>query len=104
VDLPSLDRVDAEILRVDLGDMIRACWPVIEPGTPLSWNWHIDTICEHLAAVSAGEMQRLIVNIPPRGMKSTTVSVVWPVWDWLTHPDRRFLFASYARCWPPATR
>ncbi len=97
LELPSLDRVDAELLRVDLAEMIRACWPILEPGTPLSWNWHVDVICEHLAAVSAGEITRLIVNIPPRGMKSTTVSVVWPVWDWLTNPQRRFLFASYAQ-------
>lgn len=52
-------------------------------------------MCEHLEAVSAGQITRLMINIPPRHTKSLTVSVFWPVWDWLQHPERQFLFASY---------
>lgn len=29
-------------------------------------------------------------------MKSTIVSVMWPAWEWIAHPERRFLSASYA--------
>jgi predicted phage terminase large subunit-like protein len=29
-------------------------------------------------------------------MKSLAVSVFWPTWEWIGHPERRWLFASYA--------
>ena len=41
--------------------------------------------------------QHLIIKIPPRHMKSLAVTVFWPMWEWLTHPERRFLFSSYAQ-------
>lgn len=52
-------------------------------------------MCEHLEAVSAGQIHRLMINIPPRHTKSLTVAVFWPVWDWLKTPERQFLFCSY---------
>lgn len=79
-------------------------WPVVEPSTPYMHGWHVDAIAAHLEAVSAGDIRKLIVNIPPRTMKSTTVSVAWPTWEWLRPyekgarmgPQTRWLFASYA--------
>ena len=64
---------------------------------PFLSNWHIDAICEHLEAITRGELNRLIINIPPRHMKSLAVTVFWPMWEWLSHPERRFLFSSYAQ-------
>jgi hypothetical protein len=29
-------------------------------------------------------------------MKSILVSVLWPCWSWIAHPERRWIFASYA--------
>ena len=54
-------------------------------------------MCEYLEAVTAGQIRRLLINVPPRYMKSTTVSVMWPVWEWITIPEQRWLFASYAQ-------
>jgi len=33
-------------------------------------NWHIDLLCEYLEAVTAGEIRQLLINKPPRSMKS----------------------------------
>jgi predicted phage terminase large subunit-like protein len=74
---------------------LESAWPVIEPRTPFVPGWHIDAICEHLQAASRGELQRLLINIPPRHMKSIAVSVMWPVWLWTFAPHLRFLTASY---------
>lgn len=71
-------------------------WSVVEKRDFVP-SWHIDAICEHLEAVSRGEILRLIINIPPRHTKSLIVSVMWPMWDWLHHPERQFLFASHAQ-------
>ena len=94
--LPSSDDLRAERARRSLGGFIRAAWPLVEPATPFAPNWHIDAITEHLEAATRGELRRLVINVPPRHMKSLQVSIFWPAWVWLSHPERRFLYASYA--------
>jgi predicted phage terminase large subunit-like protein len=95
-----LDMIKREKARRDasasLYEFVKQSWSVVEPGVPFVGSWHIETICEHLEAVSAGEIQRLLINIPPRHSKSTIVSVMWPMWEWLTDPAQKFLCASYS--------
>jgi predicted phage terminase large subunit-like protein len=79
-----------------LYEFVKQSWHVVEPGIPFIASWHIETICEHLEAVSAGEIHRLLINIPPRHSKSTIVSVMWPAWEWITDPAQKFLCASYS--------
>jgi predicted phage terminase large subunit-like protein len=57
----------------------------------------LDAICEHLEAVSAGRIKRLLINMPPRCGKSTLVSVLWPAWETAKRPSGRWLFASHAQ-------
>ena len=75
---------------------VRQAWPILEPTTPFLPNWHIDLVCECLEAVTAGEIRRLVINLPPRYGKSLLVSVLWPVWKWIRHPAMRWVFTSYA--------
>lgn len=95
-----LDLVRREKQRRDatasLYEFVRQCWHVVEPGVKFIESWHIETICEHLEAVTHGEIRKLIINIPPRHSKSTIVSVIWPMWEWLAQPDEKFLCASYS--------
>lgn len=81
---------------MSLRDYVREAWQVVEPATHFVPGWHIDCISEHLEAVSSGELLNLIINIPPRHMKSLLVSVFWPTWEWTYAPALRWLFASYA--------
>ena len=64
--------------------------------TPFVPGWHLDAICDHLEAVSRGHIRNLLINMPPRHMKSLAVSVFWPCWEWATWPERKWLFSSYA--------
>lgn len=81
---------------ISLAQFVRDGWHVVEPGTDLVWNWHIDAICEHLEAVADGRIKRLIINVPPGHMKSLIVSVFFPAWMWLRDPGNRMLTGSYA--------
>lgn len=90
-------RAQKRLAEMYLRDFARQAWPILEPGREYHHNWHIDAICDHLQAVSDGRIRRLIINIPPRCMKSLLVSVIWPAWEWITRPQTRFLFASYAQ-------
>lgn len=79
-----------------LDDFTKAAWHVIEPGTPYVEGWHLTAISEHLEAINRGHIRNLLINIPPRHMKSIQVAVMWPVYTWIDRPDFRWLFASYA--------
>ena len=83
-------------MRRSLKEFTKSSWPTIEPGREFHDNWHIDAISEHLQAVVEGDIKRLIINIPPRHMKSISVAVALPAWTWTIQPQKRFLFASYA--------
>jgi len=95
-----LELVQREKLRraasASLYEFVKQAWHVVEPGIPFIESWHIEQICEHLEAVSSGEIHRLLINIPPRHSKSTIVSVMWPAWEWITDPAQKFLCASYS--------
>jgi predicted phage terminase large subunit-like protein len=95
-----LEKVKAEKARrsasASLYEFVKQSWHVVEPGIQFMESWHIEEICEHLEAVSAGEIHRLLINIPPRHSKSTIVSVMWPAWEWITDPAQKYLCASYS--------
>ena len=78
-----------------MAEFTRQAWPIIEPATELQWNWHIDCISEYLEAVTFGEIRRLVVNIPPRHMKSISASIMWPVWSWIKKPSLRWIFTGH---------
>lgn len=74
--------IDRELCSRSLSAFIREAWAVIEPGQPYIHGWHIDAVAEHLEAVTAGEITRMYVAIPPGTMKSLMTSVFWPAWEW----------------------
>jgi predicted phage terminase large subunit-like protein len=75
---------------------VRQAWSILEPEAPFLPNWHLEYVVEHLEAVTAGQITRLLINLPPRYMKSLLVWVLWPTWEWIQAPRRRWIFASYA--------
>ena len=78
-------------------NFIQQAWHVVEPSTVFVRGNHLTAIADHLEAITRGQIRNLLINIPPRHMKSLTVSVFWPVWEWIANPHRRWLFASYAQ-------
>lgn len=99
-----LVRNEAFELADSLPDFVREAWSILEPVTPLSWNWHLDLICEYLAIVKEKRLKEvfgpdcegIIFNVPPRTMKSLLITVMFPCWLWTSDPARRWMFASYA--------
>lgn len=85
-----------ELCTRSLNQFVVGAWDVLEPQTPLLWNWHHDLICEYLMAAERGEIRRLIINIAPRSTKSLLATVSFPDWIWTHSPATRFLFGSYA--------
>src|SRR5689334_6272955 len=92
----SLDAIDRSLAADSLAEFVRQAWPLLEPTTPLQWNWSHEAICEYLEAVAGGDIRRLIININPRSGKSILVSIMFPAWLWIRHPASRLVFASYS--------
>lgn len=92
----SLEDADRVLAERHLHEFIQQAWPIILPGKTFVDGWHIQAICEHMEAVAAGQIQNLVLNVPPRHMKSLIVSVFFPAWVWTTRPHIQFLTASYA--------
>lgn len=88
---------DREIKKAEtsLSAFIKVAWPIIEPGTPFVSGRHIDAISEHLEACHKRQIRKLIINLPPRHMKSSIMAVMFPAWVWITRPEEKFLFSSY---------
>src|SRR5271169_247635 len=89
-------KVERELATRSLTEFVRQAWHVLEPSTVFVPGNHIEAIVEHLEAVSYGQIRNLIINVPPRHMKSLQVSVFWPAWEWTRWPERRWLYSSYA--------
>ncbi len=89
--------IDKALAEKFFREFFRQAWAVIEPGTPLLSNWYVDAECDHAQAVSEGKIRNLIVNKPPRTLKSSIWAVAWPAWVWgpWNHPEHRWLYASY---------
>lgn len=64
--------LDAALCEGSLSQFFRAAWPYFD-SSPFRSGWHFEAICEHLEAVTRGEIRRLLVNVPPRHSK--------PVWE-----------------------
>ncbi len=88
--------INREKAERSLPAFIEQAWNVIEPGTPYIDNWHIHLIGEYMHAINSGQIKRLIINIPPRHMKSIEVTVCYPVWSWIKNPEKRFIKVSYS--------
>lgn len=79
-----------------LHGFVQEAWPILEPSAPFVDGWVIKAICDHLEAVSAGKITRLLINVPPGMMKSLLVGVLWPAWEWTFRPAKRYLATSYS--------
>jgi len=85
--------LEKRLCAKSLANFCKSAWHIIEPGTKLVWNWHLDTVCGYLQAFHRGELpdKRLIINIPPGTLKSILVSVMYPAWTWIDNPETRYL-------------
>src|SRR6516165_5975178 len=85
------------MLRRDLSTFVARCFYDLNPQTALAMNWHLEVIAAKLAAVWNGEIRRLIINLPPRSLKSLMSSIAFPAWCLGHDPSAQILCISYAQ-------
>src|SRR5712671_389647 len=84
------------LLRQDFTSFAARCFYDLNPQTELAMNWHVEVIAAKLTAVRLGKIPRLIINLPPRHLKSILASVAFPAWCLGHNPSAQILCVSYA--------
>jgi predicted phage terminase large subunit-like protein len=67
----------------------------LNPGATFLPNWHIEALAYHLELIRTGKIRRLIVNMPPRSLKSIISSVAFPAFVLGHDPSKRLIVVSY---------
>lgn len=89
-------RLYQALLRSDFRAFLEKVFRTLVPGQQYVWNWHIAAIAWQLERVRRGEIKRLIINLPPRSLKSLTASVAWPAFLLGLDPSQRIICVSYS--------
>lgn len=84
-------------LRRDLMTFIERTFLELHPATPWQGNWHIELIASKLMDVVGGKTKRLVINIPPRSLKSLCASIAFPAWLLGNYPGKQIICASYGQ-------
>src|SRR5712672_3242959 len=85
------------LLRHDFATFAMRCFHDLNPQTRLAMNWHLEVIDAKLTAVREGKIRRLIINLPPRHLKSLLASIAFPAWCLGHDPSAQILSVSYAQ-------
>ena len=93
-----LTRAEYEVLlRHDFAWFAARCFEELNPQTNLAMNWHLEIIAAKLMEVRQGKITRLIINLPPRHLKSLMASIAFPAWCLGHDPSAQILCVSYAQ-------
>jgi predicted phage terminase large subunit-like protein len=84
------------ILRQSFAAFVHKTFTTLSPGQTFIPGWHISALAYQLERVRCGEITRLIVNLPPRSLKSIMASVALPAFMLGHDPTRRIICASYS--------
>ena len=76
---------------------MQRCFSELNPQAAFATNWHLEVIAAKLTVVRDGRIKRLIINLPPRHLKSLMASIAFPAWCLGHDPSAQILCVSYAQ-------
>jgi len=94
--------IQTEIYKRSFYDFLVDAVKVLEPQTKWSFNWHIKELCDIAQAevirINQGipKDKDIVINVPPRTMKSYIFSITLNAWAWTFAPHLKFMTISYA--------
>ena len=84
-----------KVIKTNFKPFLQKAFYSLHPGSNFEYNWHIELIAEYLQALEKGQIKRLIINIPPRYLKSFCTSVAWSAWLLGKNPACKIIVASH---------
>ena len=92
----SVRRAFDSALRRDFQLFVEQSFVTLFPNDQYTRGWYIQAICWHLTKAMSDAPPRLIINLPPRTLKSFIVSVAWPAFLLGRNPTLRIICVSYS--------
>ncbi len=84
-------------VRNDFYTFMHRAFLELNPRSSFLDNWHLEEIASKLEACRRGEITRLIINVPPRSLKSHAASVAFPAFVLGHNPSAQIICASYGQ-------
>jgi hypothetical protein len=84
----------AAMLRTQFGSFLNFAFRELHQGKSLQPNWHTDLMAEHCSEVAARRTSRLMINVPPRSLKSETGSIALPAFMFGQDPTMEILIIA----------
>ena len=81
--------------KTDFLTFVGRCFYTHSPNALFHSNWHIEAMAYQAELVRNGQLRRLIVNVPPRSLKSIVFSVALPAFILGHDPTKRIIVVSY---------
>ena len=97
-----LTKLKAELYRKSFYEFSLEAFKTLHNGQELTPNWHIKLLCDRLQVeaeriVNGGERTKhLLINVPPRTLKSELVNVFFSVYCWILKDSIQFISSSYS--------
>ena len=85
------------LTRINFQVFVERVFVELNRGTAYADNFHIGVLCAEFEAVRRGETTRLIINVPPRSLKSIIASVAFPAFVLGHKPTKKFIGISYGQ-------
>lgn len=91
-------RNDAFLYRLQTDFKFFAKWvaSIFEPGKEVLDSYPMDYLCDYLEACRRRELKQLLIAMPPRFGKSTTINIAFPAWCLGKNPSEKIATAYYS--------
>jgi len=100
-------RVEKEIRKRqcerDFHAFLLDAYEAIYQGQALDDNWHIKYLCNIMQAelerimLGKPKIKDIIINVPPRSLKSFITTIAFPAWAWIHKPSLKVIASSYSQ-------
>ena len=84
-------------VRSDFALFMERSFAELNPQTEYLHNFHVEVVADALEQCRTGKLKRLIINLPPRSLKSLMASVAFPAYLLGRKPSTQVICASYAQ-------
>lgn len=84
------------VLRIDFYSYIRKVFHEVTGGEEFIDSWHLRVMCDTLEQCREGKIKRLVINVPPRSLKSIITTVGFTSWLLGHDPKEKVISVSYS--------
>lgn len=83
------------VFRQSFSTFVQKCFYELNPSEKFINGMYIDLLCDQIQSMIEGENQKLIINLPPRYLKSVICSIALPAFILGHNPSAKIMCISY---------